>query len=133
MYIIPTAPPRFVTVPEEVTYVNIGDSIILSCVAEATPKAEMVWFRDNAPVKSSDTVGIFNDGTELRINKIRDEDIGDYLCVARNNEGRVVHEAKVVTAGMLIVNYCVIKFDSDKDTLLTSMHLIYKCKNYMVL
>lgn len=52
----------------------------------------------------SDTVGIFNDGTELRINKIRDQDIGDYLCVARNAEGRVHHEAKVVIAGM----YCMV-------------------------
>lgn len=52
-------------------------------------------------MEPSDTVGIFNDGTELRINKIRDEDIGDYVCVARNAEGRVHHEAKVVIAGVL--------------------------------
>lgn len=95
------APPRFTTTPEDVTYVNIGDSIILNCEAEGTPKPEIFWFREDKSVEPSDTVGIFNDGTELRINKIRDEDIGDYVCVARNAEGRVHHEAKVVIAGVL--------------------------------
>ncbi|XP_071542829.1 protein turtle homolog B-like isoform X4 [Panulirus ornatus] len=97
------APPRFTTTPDDVTYVNIGDSIILNCEAEGTPKPEIFWFRDNEPVEPSDTVGIFNDGTELRINKIRDEDIGDYVCVSRNAEGRVHHEAKVVIAGGAVI------------------------------
>lgn len=100
-YLPCTAPPRFTTTPDDVTYVNIGDSIILNCEAEGTPKPEIFWFRDDDPVAPSDSVGIFNDGTELRINKIRDQDIGDYLCVARNAEGRVHHEAKVVIAGTL--------------------------------
>ncbi|KAK3862557.1 hypothetical protein Pcinc_031593 [Petrolisthes cinctipes] len=97
------APPRFTTTPEDVTYVNIGDSIILNCEAEGTPKPEIFWFREDKSVEPSDTVGIFNDGTELRINKIRDEDIGDYVCVARNAEGRVHHEAKVVIAGGAVI------------------------------
>lgn len=91
------------TTPDDVTYVNIGDSIILNCEAEGTPTPEIMWFRDDKPVTPSDSVGIFNDGTELRINKIRDEDIGDYLCVARNAEGRVVHDAKVVIAGGAVI------------------------------
>ncbi|XP_047741035.1 protein turtle [Hyalella azteca] len=97
------APPRFTTTPDDVTYVNIGDSIILNCEAEGTPKPEIFWFRDDDPVTPSESVGIFNDGTELRINKIRDQDIGDYLCVARNAEGRVHHEAKVVIAGGAVI------------------------------
>ncbi|XP_064078244.1 protein turtle-like isoform X11 [Macrobrachium nipponense] len=97
------APPRFTTTPDDVTYVNIGDSIILNCEAEGTPKPEIFWFRDDNAVNPSDTVGIFNDGTELRINKIRDQDIGDYVCVARNAEGRVHHEAKVVIAGGAVI------------------------------
>ncbi|XP_076068866.1 immunoglobulin superfamily member turtle isoform X3 [Oratosquilla oratoria] len=97
------APPRFTTTPEEVTYVNIGDSIILNCEAEGTPKPEIFWFRDNHPVVPTDNVAIFNDGTELRINKIRDQDIGDYVCVARNAEGRVHHDAKVVIAGGAVI------------------------------
>ncbi|CAL4082334.1 unnamed protein product [Meganyctiphanes norvegica] len=97
------APPRFTTVPDPITYVNIGDSIILNCEAEGTPKPEIIWFRDDEAVTNSEHMGIINDGTELRINKIRDEDIGDYVCVARNAEGRKHHEAKVVIAGGAVI------------------------------
>ena len=40
-----------------------------------------------------------NDGTELRINRIRHSDLSDYTCVARNGEGRIHHTVKVVIAG----------------------------------
>lgn len=44
-------------------------------------------------------LGIFNDGTELRISNIRHEDIGDYTCIARNGEGQISHTARVIIAG----------------------------------
>lgn len=49
------------------------------------------------------TVGIFNDGTELRISTIRNEDIGDYTCIARNGEGQVTHTARVIIAGGAVI------------------------------
>lgn len=51
----------------------------------------------------SSTVGIFNDGTELRISTIRHEDIGDYTCIARNGEGQVSHTARVIIAGGAVI------------------------------
>lgn len=51
----------------------------------------------------SATVGIFNDGTELRISTIRSEDIGDYTCIARNGEGQVTHTARVIIAGGAVI------------------------------
>lgn len=56
-------------------------------------------YRETAPVSPSSTVGIFNDGTELRISTIQDKDIGDYTCMARNGEGQVSHTASVIIAG----------------------------------
>jgi len=63
-------------------------------------------------VKISSRVGVFNDGTELRINNIHQRDLGDYTCVARNGvggagpgapggvgESRIAFTAKVVMAG----------------------------------
>ncbi|XP_063703183.1 protein turtle-like isoform X2 [Culicoides brevitarsis] len=93
------APPRFSVTPEDIIYVNLGDSIILNCQAEGTPTPEILWYKDANPVDPSSTVGIFNDGTELRISTIRDEDIGDYTCIARNGEGQVSHTARVIIAG----------------------------------
>lgn len=125
------APPRFSITPEDIIYVNLGefylfrslslpvksklmagaysvvtpagDSIILNCQADGTPVPEILWFKDQAPVEPSGTVGIFNDGTELRISTIRNEDIGEYTCIARNGEGQVSHTARVIIAGGAVI------------------------------
>ncbi|XP_031622823.1 protein turtle isoform X2 [Contarinia nasturtii] len=97
------APPRFSVTPEDIVYVNLGDSIILNCQAEGTPTPEILWYKDANPVDPSSTVGIFNDGTELRISTIRHEDIGDYTCIARNGEGQVSHTARVIIAGGAVI------------------------------
>lgn len=81
---------------------NLGDAIILNCQAEGTPAPEILWYRDANPVDISATIGIFNDGTELRISNIRHEDIGDYTCIARNGEGQISHTARVIIAGETI-------------------------------
>lgn len=54
-------------------------------------------------MEPSSTVGIFNDGTELRISTIRHDDIGDYTCIARNGEGQVSHTARVIIAGGAVI------------------------------
>lgn len=88
--------------PEEMIYVNLGDAIILNCQAEGTPTPEIVWYKDANPVATSSTIGIFNEGTELRIASIKNDDIGDYTCIARNGEGQISHSARVVIAGKYI-------------------------------
>ncbi|XP_048505333.1 protein turtle isoform X4 [Athalia rosae] len=97
------APPRFSITPEDVIYVNLGDAIILNCQAEGTPTPEIFWYKDANPVEPSGTIGIFNDGTELRIATIRNEDIGDYTCIARNGEGQISHTARVIIAGGAVI------------------------------
>ncbi|KAI4501450.1 hypothetical protein M0802_003327 [Mischocyttarus mexicanus] len=92
------SPPRFSITPEEIIYVNLGDAIILNCQAEGTPTPEILWYKDANPVEPSQTIGIFNDGTELRIATIKNEDIGDYTCIARNGEGQISHTARVIIA-----------------------------------
>jgi len=94
------APPRFSITPEDMIYVNLGDAIILNCQAEGTPTPELLWYKDANPVEPNGRdIGIFNDGTELRLSTIKNEDIGDYTCLARNGEGQISHTARVVVAG----------------------------------
>lgn len=90
------------------TIVSAGDAIILNCQAEGTPTPEILWYKDANPVEPSGTVGIFNDGTELRISNIRHEDIGDYTCIARNGEGQVSHTARVIIAGGAVITVTVL-------------------------
>ncbi|XP_048516983.1 protein turtle isoform X4 [Dendroctonus ponderosae] len=100
------APPRFAVTPDDIIYVNLGDAIILTCQAVGTPTPEILWYKEANPVDPTATVGnigIFNDGTELRISNIRHEDIGDYTCIARNGEGQISHTARVIVAGGAVI------------------------------
>lgn len=56
-------------------------------------------YKDSDPVQPSVTVSIVNEGTELRISQIKNEDIADYVCVARNGEGKIHHTIRVLIAG----------------------------------
>ena len=68
--------------------------------AAGTPTPEVLWFKNEAPVQiQPGHIGIFNDGTELRISGLQNNDIGDYTCIARNGEGRIHHTTKLVKAG----------------------------------
>ena len=68
--------------------------------AAGTPTPEVLWFKNELPVQiQPGHIGIFNDGTELRISGVRNDDIGDYTCIARNGEGRIHHTTKLVKAG----------------------------------
>ncbi|XP_060667120.1 protein turtle isoform X5 [Drosophila nasuta] len=117
------APPRFSVTPEDIIYVNLGDSIILNCHADGTPTPEILWYKDANPVDPSPTVGIFNDGTELRISTIRHEDIGEYTCIARNGEGQVSHTARVIIAGG-----AVIMVPPTNQTKLEGEKVIFSCE-----
>ncbi|XP_029159268.1 protein turtle isoform X8 [Nylanderia fulva] len=98
------APPRFSITPDDMIYVNLGDAIILNCQAEGTPTPEILWYKDANPVEPNGRdVGIFNDGTELRLSTIKTEDIGDYTCIARNGEGQISHTARVIIAGGAVI------------------------------
>ena len=41
-------------------------------------------YKSDKPVKISNRIGVFNDGTELRIRNILERDLGEYTCIARN-------------------------------------------------
>ena len=94
-----TAPPHFTVTPKEVEYVSLGDPIILNCLAVGTPVPEILWLRDSQLVQTSASLAVTNDGTELRISNIRQEDIGDYTCSADNGQGTVRHTTKLIIAG----------------------------------
>ncbi len=95
------APPYFRTTPDEVVYVSPGDSVILNCEAGGTPPPEIVWSYMDKPIRISNRIGVFNAGTELRISSIREKDLGDYTCIARNGvtAGRIYFTSKIVMAG----------------------------------
>jgi len=121
------AKPRFVE-PEKmhpIVYASVGESIILRCHAEGTPLPEVLWFKNDKPVKiRASHLGVFNDGTELRISKVRESDLGAYYtCIARNGEGRIEHVYQVVKAGGAVIT----KPPYNK-TVVESQDVVFPCK-----
>lgn len=84
-------------------------------------------------MEPSSTVGIFNDGTELRISTIRNEDIGDYTCIARNGEGQVSHTARVIIAGgaVIMVKILILNLLMKKEKWLFFQKLFWKKKKIL--
>ncbi|XP_059095272.1 protein turtle-like isoform X4 [Tigriopus californicus] len=99
------APPYFMDTPDEIMYVNTHDSTILSCEAGGTPAPEILWFKGDKAIQISHRIGVFNDGTELRISNILERDLGDYTCIARNGvyNGSIHFTTKLVMAGAAVI------------------------------
>ena len=55
--------------------------------------------QEDKRIQDTETVAVKNDGTELRITRISEDDTGDYTCVADNTEGSVHATTKVILAG----------------------------------
>lgn len=70
------APPHFKERPPEIVYVKIGESVSLSCIAQATPQPTTTWLKDNRPLEESPNLRIFPGASELQIVNIQQSDIG---------------------------------------------------------
>ncbi|GBM65115.1 Protein turtle [Araneus ventricosus] len=95
------APPHFKLKPPDTVYVKVGESVTLNCEAIGTPLPVISWTKDNLPLQPSPSIQIT--ASELRINNIQQSDIGDYLCVASNKEGKVSSLTKVIVAGPAVI------------------------------
>ncbi|KAG8193648.1 hypothetical protein JTE90_024012 [Oedothorax gibbosus] len=95
------APPHFKLKPPDTVYVKVGEAVTLSCEAIGTPLPVISWSKDNLPLQVSSSLRI--SATELRIFNIQQSDIGDYLCVAANKEGKVHARTKVIVAGPAVI------------------------------
>ncbi|XP_076367006.1 protein turtle homolog A-like isoform X1 [Tachypleus tridentatus] len=91
------APPQFIQKPPDVVYVKVGESLNLSCAATGTPEPVITWFKDNQGLKESGRIQVLP--TKLRITRLQESDLGDYLCSARNKEGNINVASKVIGAG----------------------------------
>ncbi|KAK6021957.1 immunoglobulin I-set domain protein, partial [Ostertagia ostertagi] len=83
-------PPRF-NVPLWDRRIPINDPLAIECHVDAKPVAEIEWFKDGeSKLEASEGIEIRNtsDGAcRVRIAKFGKEDVGVYLCVAKNPLG----------------------------------------------
>ncbi|XP_063792751.1 hemicentin-2 [Pseudophryne corroboree] len=80
-------PPRIEgpALPTEVS-VSMDDPLELVCNAVGIPVPEVTWEKDRLPLPRPDL--LTRNGTILRIDRVKAEDAGVYVCVASNTAGR---------------------------------------------
>ncbi|XP_071455064.1 cell adhesion molecule Dscam1, partial [Hetaerina americana] len=84
-----------------------GPPVSLKCVANGNPPPQFVWTLDGFPIPENSRflvgqyVTIHDDViSHVNISSIREEDGGEYSCVARNAVSRVSHSARVNVYGL---------------------------------
>ncbi|XP_054280101.1 protogenin B-like [Macrosteles quadrilineatus] len=65
------------------TTLSQGDPLLLPCTIDSVPAADVSWLKDSQPLPKDPRHLILNNGT-LIINQLRNEDEGNYSCVAVN-------------------------------------------------
>lgn len=96
-FIIFLAKPEIVSISENV-FVNVGESVNLTCVAQGDPIPLITWIKDDVRVTNGNRFVLQSPG-ELRIKEIGKNDEGTYDCVARNNAGSDIDTVRVTVKG----------------------------------
>lgn len=81
--------------------VKVGDDLILSCLSQGFPIPTYTWYKENGDVLKSlardPRLSVPIAGL-LKIDKIRLDDDGKYVCIANNTVGEeTVHHSVFVT------------------------------------
>ena len=84
--------------------VDIGDSILMECVARGFPIPRIRWYLNNKPLA--------NNGSVIEIAKLSLNHTGVYLCVAENVAGNATATATLSVMGE---SFEVILKDASKD------------------
>lgn len=66
-----------------------GSTIVYECEAVGVPIPTIEWFKDDEPLKNTETVHLDSTTNSLIISHATPEDSGSYLCRAVNSEGMV--------------------------------------------
>ncbi|XP_069039515.1 hemicentin-1 isoform X2 [Lepisosteus oculatus] len=76
--------------------VPVGEELTLECLAVGTPKPDLKWLKDGAPLDLADTEHLqaSPDGASLRLLGLRAADSGTYSCLAESPAGR---ESRIYT------------------------------------
>ncbi|XP_021098568.1 hemicentin-1 [Heterocephalus glaber] len=80
--------------PEDVI-VTLNSPTSLVCEAYSYPPATITWFKDGAPLESTQNIRILPGGRTLQILNAQENNAGRYSCVATNEAGEMIKHYKV--------------------------------------
>ena len=107
--LFPLAAPQLVISPENLTEVNSGDTVFLTCVALGEPPLAFRWTRDGRDLMNDSRVFIYDEAFEeggstfvqsiLQVCSTEESDSGVYSCVAESEQGNATATFEVDILG----------------------------------
>ncbi|XP_063876640.1 hemicentin-1-like isoform X2 [Scylla paramamosain] len=69
--------------------VMVNRPATLTCEAESNPEPYISWFKNSQPLEEDPNIHVSLDGRELKLLQVREEDAGNYSCLAVNVAGAI--------------------------------------------
>lgn len=108
-------PPMFTNKPLSHVVVNRGSTLRLCCEATGSPRPRIEWSRAQ---QSSDLSPALQENGCLKVNTVKKNSDGDYICRATNRFGLVETTTTVITVPLIgwvyyiSVTFCELRFYS---------------------
>ena len=104
---------------------NKGQRIVIECDCDSKQTPNIIWLKNNEPVKNEGRYLIDIDTNQaphlviiLEIDNVRPEDNGTYKCTAKNNKGETSINIEVKLDGMFPFKQSVFTFNLEIYTFL---------------
>ena len=72
-------------------------------LVSGTPAPQLIWEKEGQLVDEGIDKHVVITETELKIGSLRQTDVGEYVCVAKNSQGSVSTSSKVIIAGPAVI------------------------------
>ncbi|KAM8709189.1 hypothetical protein ACLKA7_016061 [Drosophila subpalustris] len=86
--------PEILMAPQNQT-IKLGAAFVLECDADGNPLPNITWFFNGQPLQSGVDLLLENENTELVVSVAKEQHAGEYLCMARNENGEVMVSATI--------------------------------------
>lgn len=103
-YLNPAEPATFIQKLEPSQLFKKDDSVQLECKVAGTLPIKMTWFKNDKEIKESDACSMTfsNSIATLKIFSLSLEDIGEYVCQAKNEAGTDICSCAVIVKGVVL-------------------------------
>ena len=99
MFLSNSAAPKIITPPSDQT-ASLGDSVTFTCRVRASPEAVIIWNNGLGIAADTDArVSLLPSG-DMHIRAVGVKDAGRYTCIAENDYGRAVAQARLILTGL---------------------------------
>lgn len=79
---------------------NVSTTVTFSCDAAGTPKPIVIWTKNNHTVVVGSGIDLSQNNYVLKIERVKKEDSGLYICTACNSRGCDISQAFLTTEGI---------------------------------